>query len=135
MQKRITDLLKEIWAQVVTTSCPHCGKKSPAVKRDGFTKLFVKPLAAKSALVSRQARALQTKERSRSRDSSRSQLISDAAETHTNASTAGGANTQRKSSHATEPDELSELSDTVVRDVDEDADSESSEEEYKEGGA
>lgn len=44
MQRRMSDLLKEIWANVVTTVCPHCRFKSPAVKRDGFTKLFIKPL-------------------------------------------------------------------------------------------
>lgn len=53
MVKRMSDLLKEIWAQVVTTSCPHCKHKSPAVKRDGFTKIFVKPLAARSQTVAR----------------------------------------------------------------------------------
>lgn len=52
-QKRISDLIKEIWSQVVTTSCPSCKHKSPAVKRDGFTKLFVKPLAARNAAVQR----------------------------------------------------------------------------------
>ena len=47
--RRINDLVKEIWSQVITTVCPHCKHKSPAVKRDGFTKLFVKPLQAKAA--------------------------------------------------------------------------------------
>ena len=52
------------------------------------------------------------------------------------ASTAGGANSQRKSSAATEPEELSELSGDSAEVVEVDpADSESSEEEYKEGGA
>ena len=55
------------------------------------------------------------------------------------ASTAGGAASQRKSSAATEPEELSELSgnSAEVVEVDQDAaaNSESSEEEYKEGGA
>ena len=58
IQKRITDLLKEIWAQVITTKCPHCSHKSPAVKRDGFTKLFVKPLAGRHALTVTQSKAL-----------------------------------------------------------------------------
>ena len=44
IQKKTMELVKEIWAQVVTTTCPHCKEHSPAVKRDGFTKLFVKPL-------------------------------------------------------------------------------------------
>ena len=43
-QKAILDLQKEIWGSVVTTTCPHCKYKSPAVKKDGYTKLFVKPL-------------------------------------------------------------------------------------------
>ena len=47
VQKKQMELIKEIWSQVVTTTCPHCKKPSPAVKRDGFTKLFVKPLQQK----------------------------------------------------------------------------------------
>jgi DNA-directed RNA polymerase I subunit RPA1 len=43
-QKALLDLQKEIWAAVVTTTCPHCKHKSPAVKKDGYTKLFIKPL-------------------------------------------------------------------------------------------
>ena len=91
---------------MVTTSCPHCKHKSPAVKRDGFTKLFVKPLAARNALVVNQSRALQSKERSKSKDSSRSQAVGADTETHTVASTAGGGGvlSQRKASAATEPD-------------------------------
>ena len=71
---------------MVTTSCPHCKHKSPAVKRDGFTKLFVKPLAARNALVVNQSKNLKSKARSRSKDSAGA----DATETHTVASTAGG---------------------------------------------
>lgn len=137
VQKRIMELTKEIWAQVVTTTCPHCKHKSPAVKRDGFTKLFVKPLAARNAMVGKQARALEKKERSRSRDSTRSHAVTEDGkfETNTNASTQGG----RKSSAHTEPEELSDIDEaeannedaTVVAGVD----SESSEEEYKEGGS
>ena len=44
-QKAILDLQKEIWGAVVTTSYPHCRHKSPSVKKDGYTKLFVKPLS------------------------------------------------------------------------------------------
>lgn len=47
-QKRLQELYREIWQQIVTTTCPHCKHKSPSVKKDGFSKLFVKPLAAKS---------------------------------------------------------------------------------------
>lgn len=43
-QRALLELFKEIWSSVVTTTCPHCKHKSPAVKKDGFTKLFVKPL-------------------------------------------------------------------------------------------
>jgi len=43
-QKAILDLHKEIWSSVVTTVCPNCKHKSPAVKKDGYTKLFIKPL-------------------------------------------------------------------------------------------
>lgn len=47
-QKRLLELQREIWQQVVTTTCPHCKHKSPSVKKDGFAKIFIKPLAAKS---------------------------------------------------------------------------------------
>ena len=121
-------MIKEIWAQVVTTNCPHCKHKSPAVKRDGFTKLFVKPLAARNALVAKQSKAL-TKERSKSKDSTRST----GTEARSTASTAAG---QRKGSAATEPDQLSQDSDEEMNDADEvDEKEESSEEEYKEGGS
>jgi hypothetical protein len=43
-QRALLDLTKEIWGAVVTTTCPHCKHKSPAVKKDGYTKLFIKPL-------------------------------------------------------------------------------------------
>ena len=71
VQKRVGGLLKEIWSQVVTTTCPHCRLKSPAVKRDGFTKLFVKPLAARAALVQKQAKNIQLAGKSRDSSTSR----------------------------------------------------------------
>ena len=43
-QRALLDLHKEIWGSVVTTTCPHCKHKSPAVKKDGYTKIFVRPL-------------------------------------------------------------------------------------------
>jgi len=61
------DLIKEIWAQVVTTTCPHCKHKSPSVKKDGYTKLFVKPLQAKIAQAQKQAKNI-----GKTRDSSKS---------------------------------------------------------------
>ena len=91
----------------MTTTCPNCKHKSPAVKRDGFTKLFVKPLAARNAMVARQSKALQgKKDRSRSKDSSRSQQVTgnneeSKMETQTVASSAN-AKTIRKTSAATE---------------------------------
>lgn len=47
-------MTKEIWHSVVTTICPSCKFKSPGIKRDGYTKLFTKPLAAKHLLVNAQ---------------------------------------------------------------------------------
>ena len=87
-------------------------------------------------MVGKQARALEKKERSRSRDSTRSHAVTEDGkfEQNTNASTQGG----RKSSAHTEPEELSDIDETEAN---EDAtvvagvDSESSEEEYKEGGS
>jgi len=43
-QRALLDLIREIWGSVVTTTCPHCKHKSPAVKKDGYTKIFIKPL-------------------------------------------------------------------------------------------
>jgi hypothetical protein len=51
IQKNLLDLTKEIWHSVVTTVCPACKFKSPGIKKDGYTKLFTKPLAAKHLLV------------------------------------------------------------------------------------
>ena len=44
MNKASRDIEREIWASVITTRCPHCKKNSPAIRKDGFTKIFVKPL-------------------------------------------------------------------------------------------
>ena len=44
MQKGSRELEREIWSQVITTRCPHCKKNSPAIRKDGYTKIFVKPL-------------------------------------------------------------------------------------------
>lgn len=44
IQKLTSDLIKELWHHVITTKCPHCKKNSPAVRKDGYTKVFVKPL-------------------------------------------------------------------------------------------
>ena len=89
-------------------------------------------------MASKQARALEKKERSRSRDSTRSHAVGEEGkyETNTNASTQGEA--QRKSSAHTEPEELSDIEETEANEdttVVNGIDSESSEEEYKEGGS
>lgn len=59
-QKRLLELTREIWQQVVTTTCPHCKHKSPSVKKDGFTKIFIKPLAAKSQKVLQQTKNIRS---------------------------------------------------------------------------
>ncbi len=43
-QKLVRELQHEIWTQVITTKCPHCKQMSPGIRKDGYTKLFVKPL-------------------------------------------------------------------------------------------
>jgi hypothetical protein len=48
MQKFQIDLIKEIWSNVVTTKCPHCKQNSPAFRKDGYTKMFVKPLSGRT---------------------------------------------------------------------------------------
>jgi DNA-directed RNA polymerase I subunit RPA1 len=40
--------MKEIWSNVITTKCPHCKKNSPAFRKDGYTKMFVKPLSGRA---------------------------------------------------------------------------------------
>lgn len=139
-QKRMMDLVKEIWSQVITTTCPHCKHKSPAVKRDGFTKLFVKPLQARSALVQRQAKAIQqAKERSRSKDSTLSNPEESKLEQQTTASSGAQTSSRKQSSH-TEADALSESARSRAKDEEDDDneevdEEESSEEEYQEGGS
>ena len=54
IQKQLLDMTKEVWHSVVTTVCPTCKFKSPGIKKDGYTKLFTKPLAAKHLLVNQQ---------------------------------------------------------------------------------
>lgn len=96
MQKQMVEIIKEIWQQVVTTTCPHCKYKSPSVKKDGYTKLFVKPLQGKGALTQVQQKRLN--EPSNNND--------DAMEGVTEAST-HGANSSRKTSHAEQTEEES----------------------------
>jgi len=42
------ELIKEIWSSVVTTKCPRCKRNSPAFRKDGYTKMFVKPLSGRT---------------------------------------------------------------------------------------
>jgi len=44
-EKMLKELIHEIWTSVVPISCPHCQGKSPGIRKDGYTKLFVKPLS------------------------------------------------------------------------------------------
>jgi hypothetical protein len=32
---------------VVAIVCPHCDHKTPGLRKDGFTKIFIKPLSEK----------------------------------------------------------------------------------------
>ncbi len=108
-QRALLDLHKEIWGSVVTTTCPHCKHKSPAVKKDGYTKLFIRPLQGQAAVAARQARNLEKDGGSKSRDSSIGAV--DGFEIHTTASTtnissrkpSGAANSDIEDSHI--PDE------------------------------
>ena len=91
--KALLDLFKEIWSAVVTTTCPHCKHKSPSIKKDGFTKLFIKPLQGQAAIAERQSRNLAkggTKER---RDSSGGHATETTFDIVTNASTSRRAST------------------------------------------
>jgi DNA-directed RNA polymerase I subunit RPA1 len=98
-QRALLDLFKEIWGSVVTTTCPHCKHKSPAVKKDGFTKLFIKPLQGQAAVTARQSRNIQAAGSSRGGSKSRdSSAGAEGFEVITNAST---SNSRRLSASAT----------------------------------
>jgi len=84
----------------VTTTCPHCKHKSPAVKKDGYTKLFIRPLQGQAGVAARQARNLEKGGGSKSRDSSAG--ATDRFEIHTTASTTNVSS--RKPSAATGSD-------------------------------
>jgi hypothetical protein len=47
MEKALKHLIQEIWESVIPISCPHCQAKNPGFRKDGFTKLFRKPLSDK----------------------------------------------------------------------------------------
>ena len=47
MEKALKQLISEIWESVIPISCPHCQAKNPGFRKDGFTKLFRKPLSEK----------------------------------------------------------------------------------------
>ena len=38
----------------MTTTCPHCNGKSPAIRKDGYTKFFIVPLSDKMKEASKQ---------------------------------------------------------------------------------
>lgn len=40
IQKNLKELLHDIWSSVIPTTCPHCHAKSPAIRKDGYTKFF-----------------------------------------------------------------------------------------------
>ena len=97
---------------MITTRCPHCKKNSPAFRKDGYTKMFVKPLAGRSKAAQDQKQRLSE------------------VESQTVAST---KNASRKASTANEEESV------VPSDEDEDlgefeADDEMIDEEFKEGG-
>lgn len=58
MQKTMKDIVHEIWSSVIPTTCPHCQEKSPAFRKDGYTKFFVKPYSDKVKNQMKQAERL-----------------------------------------------------------------------------
>ena len=61
MQKFQIDLIKEMWSSVITTKCPICKMNSPAFRKDGYTKMFVKPLSGKAKTANDQKSRLSSK--------------------------------------------------------------------------
>lgn len=47
MEKALKSLLREIWDAVIPIACPHCQAKNPGFRKDGYTKIFRKPLSDK----------------------------------------------------------------------------------------
>ena len=47
-----------MWSNVITTKCPHCKNNSPAFRKDGYTKMFVKPLAGRTKATQDQRKRL-----------------------------------------------------------------------------
>ncbi len=47
LSKILRELIHEIWASVVPTTCPHCHEKSPPFRKDGYTKFFQRALSEK----------------------------------------------------------------------------------------
>lgn len=128
-QKRLLELHREIWQQVVTTTCPHCKHKSPSVKKDGFTKIFIKPLAAKSQKVIQQQKNIRSSSLGLAENED---LDEGKLENATNASTVGG-NQSRKHSHGERSlttDRKSAASEASEHEVES-----SDNEEYREGTA
>ncbi len=48
MQKNMRELIHEIWSQVIPIQCPHCKGKSNSFRKDGYTKIFMRPLSEKN---------------------------------------------------------------------------------------
>lgn len=96
----------------MTTKCPHCKQNSPAFRKDGYTKMFVKPLSGRAKNAQLQSSKLNAAE----------------VESQTVASTM--LHTSRKASNANE-DDLEELE---SEDELEGVEIEGLDEEFKEGG-
>jgi hypothetical protein len=50
--------MHELWGQVVPIVCPHCNYKTPGIRKDGFTKIFIKPLSDKMKTTMKQQQRL-----------------------------------------------------------------------------
>lgn len=108
IQKALKETIHEIWAQIIPIQCPHCNGKSPAFRKDGYTKFFQKAISERTKNQMRQAERL-----------GKSSVKDDAFEIITEASTAGHSHS-RKESHTEQNSGYDEVYSQTANDVEED---------------
>lgn len=113
MQKALKQIFQEIWASVVTTTCPHCQGKSPSFRKDGYTKIFIRPFSEKMRNAIQQAERIGG---GASRKQSKTSVVADDGfEVTTELSTRQHTNSLGNSAFADEDEEEEEEDD--VEDV------------------
>ena len=110
-QKSIKELIHELWSQVIPIQCPHCHAKSPSYRKDGYTKIFQRPLSDKIR------NQIKQQDRVSNKSPRKSSVKDDGFEITTNASTRKESHTIDKSS--THDDDYSQANDYEEEDEEE----------------